>query len=307
MLGPHTPHALFPGLRRLLDALDDLVPALTLHRQEQLELIVVGALWLLVELLAALHGGHDGLDVILLVDEERDGAAAAGDDLGELAEGVCRGVAVVFDGDGEGAEAGGVEAAAVNHGRELTLEVRIQGSVARCHGRHVEGVFGIELAGAFGGGSIALGLAGRGSILRFRLDGIVSMFRAIARRRNLALLEERDRRAKGAGRGLSSRLGLECGREALARKALEGSSKRRISYCPPMLMWIVLEEELYPSTDAKRRAQHLVDALVREKAMVVGYVRMMYDGRSTWSGKSITSCQPSLTGKLGGTGNSGAP
>jgi hypothetical protein len=50
--------------------------------------------------------------------------------LRELVEGKCHlGAVVVFEGDGEGAEGIGVEAAAVEDGLELGLEVDVDGGV----------------------------------------------------------------------------------------------------------------------------------------------------------------------------------
>lgn len=133
MLCPRLAHPVLPRLTRLLDAAHEVVLALHLDLEEELELIVVGALGLLVEVLAGLDGGHDGLEVLAVVDEERDDAAGAGHDLGELVEGKGHfGAVVVFEGDGEGAEGVGVEAAAVEDGLELGFEVDVDGGVGGC-------------------------------------------------------------------------------------------------------------------------------------------------------------------------------
>lgn len=133
MLGPRLAHPVLPPLARLFNAAHEVVLALHLDLEEQLELVVVGALGLLVKVLAGLDGGHDGLEVLAVVYEEGDYAARAGHDLGELVEGECHfGAVVVFEGDGEGAEGVGVEAAAVEDGLQLGFEVDVDGDVGGC-------------------------------------------------------------------------------------------------------------------------------------------------------------------------------
>lgn len=133
MLCPRLAHPVPPPLARLLDAAHEVVLALHLDFEEQLELVVVGALRLLVEVLAGLDGGHDGLEVLAVVYEEGDDAAGAGHDLGELVQGKRHfGAVVVFEGDGEGAEGVGVEAAAVEDGLQLGFEVDVDGGVGGC-------------------------------------------------------------------------------------------------------------------------------------------------------------------------------
>lgn len=130
MLRPRLSHPVPPPLRSLLDALHQLLLPLQLHAQQQFQVIVLRALRLLVEVLAGLHGRHDGLDVRLVVYEEGNRAAGAGHDLRQLAEGKCVCVGgVILDGDGEGAEGVGVEAAAVDDVGELRLEVAVDGAV----------------------------------------------------------------------------------------------------------------------------------------------------------------------------------
>lgn len=151
------PHALAPALRGLLDAPSQLLGALHLDAQQQLELVVVGALRLLVEVGARLHGRHDGLDVGLFVDEQRDGAPGARDDLRELAQRKRRGRGVVagvgLDGHWQGAELVWVEAPAVEHVLDLGLEVRVAFGKGRLDRVEIERVKAIV---ATGGGSIAL-------------------------------------------------------------------------------------------------------------------------------------------------------
>lgn len=155
MLSTRLAHAVPPALASVLYAAHEVLLALHLDLEEELELVVVGALGLLVEVLAGLDGGHDGLEVVALVDEEGDDASGARHDLGELAQGEGDlGAIVVLDGDGEGAEGVGVEAAAVQDGLELGLEVGVDGDVCGGEGGEVEGVLGVGLAvvGLGGGG-----------------------------------------------------------------------------------------------------------------------------------------------------------
>lgn len=147
MLSASLAHAVPPALTSVLYAAHEVLLALHLDLEEELELVVVGALGLLVEVLARLDGGHDGLEIFALIDEKRDDASGARHDLGELAQGKSNlGAIVVLDGDGEGAEGVGVEAAAVQDGLELGLEVGIDGDVCGGEGGEVEGVFGVGLA-----------------------------------------------------------------------------------------------------------------------------------------------------------------
>lgn len=140
-------HAVPPSLTSVLYAAHEVLLALHLDLEEELELVIVGALGLLVEALAGLDGGHDGLEILALVDEQRDDTPRARHNLGELAQGESNlGAIVVLDGDGEGAEGVGVEAAAVQDGLELGLEVGVDGDVCGGDGREVEGVFGVGLA-----------------------------------------------------------------------------------------------------------------------------------------------------------------
>lgn len=152
MLRPRLSHAVPPPLRSLLDALDQLLLPLELHAQQQFQVVVLRALRLLVEVPAGLHGRHDGLDICLVVYEEGNRAAGAGHDLRQFAqrEGVCVG-GFILDGDGEGAEGVGVEAAAVDDVGELRFEVAVDGAVGRCQGGEVEGVFGVWGGRVFGG------------------------------------------------------------------------------------------------------------------------------------------------------------
>lgn len=130
VLGARLAHPVLPPLARLLDAAHKVVLALHLDLEEELELVVVGALGLLVKVLAGLDGGHDGLEVLAVVYEEGDDAAGAGHDLRELVQGKRHfGAVVVFEADGEGAEGIGVEAAAVEDGLELGFEVDVDGAV----------------------------------------------------------------------------------------------------------------------------------------------------------------------------------
>lgn len=158
MLCASLTHTIPPALTSVLYAAHEVLLALHLDLEEELELVVVGALGLLVEVLASLDGGHDGLEILSLINEQRDDASGARHDLGELAQGKSNlGAIVVLDGDGEGAEGVGVEAAAVQDGLELGLEVGVDGDVCGGDGGKVEGVFGVGmsvvgLGGGAGGG-----------------------------------------------------------------------------------------------------------------------------------------------------------
>lgn len=176
VLGPRGAHALAPQLRGLLDAAGDVLLALHLDLQQQLEVVVLGPLGLLVVVGGRLDGGHDGLDVAAVVDEEGDGAPGAGHDLGELGEGEVlgdggHGAAGVVghlvggDVDGEGAEVVWVEAPAVGEGLELGLEVGVDGAEGGDQRGKVEGVDLVGGGGVIrcgGGGGAALTLAGGG-------------------------------------------------------------------------------------------------------------------------------------------------
>lgn len=145
--GQHAAHGVLPRVALALKALGLLLGVLGLDAQHQLEVVVRVALRLLVEVLARLHGAHDGLDVRGVADDDGHGPPAAVHDGRELPQGVrLRRGAVGLH--GQLAQQLGAEAAAA--GAELVqpaLEALVGARVLGVDVGEVKGRLVVEVGG----------------------------------------------------------------------------------------------------------------------------------------------------------------
>ncbi|KAI0908504.1 hypothetical protein F4823DRAFT_489942 [Ustulina deusta] len=166
------PYALAPLVRHGLDPLDEILGLLGLDLEHQLELVVGVPLRLLVELRAALHRAHDGLHVLAVVHQQRDGAAPARHHLCQFVERI-RLAALLVDRHAQPADHVGIEPRArlqLLQGRLEVLGVLAQarldvGEVERLVGRGLGMLRSIILGAALDGLLRGFASSGGGALL----------------------------------------------------------------------------------------------------------------------------------------------
>ncbi len=131
-------------MQDVLGPLHQGVGALGLDFHQQLQLVILGALRLLVEVLAVHDGALHRLDQPLLADHDADGAPALDDNLRQLAQRV-RHLRVLVRSHGERPDRVRVEAPAGAHQLELSLVLLRHAPEAMLHVGEVERVLGVRL------------------------------------------------------------------------------------------------------------------------------------------------------------------